>query len=119
MRALSQRGCMAIAGSLKAQEEAGPECAVSHPHIRIRALRKAGTEPDYTTSMATELKADRRVLYFYGVSQSAAAQVIRPPGVDLQSSIEPITCEGVICWVSRVSADEFETSLTKNMENLD
>ena len=70
--------------------------------------------------MATQLKpSDRRVLYLYGVTQSQPARSVRLMGVDLESPVEAIECEGVICWVSRVSADEFEDSLTKNMENLD
>ena len=70
--------------------------------------------------MGTQLKSpDRRVLYLYGVTQSQLAKPARLMGVDLQSPVESIECEGVICWVSRVSADEFENSLTKNMENLD
>jgi len=70
--------------------------------------------------MATQLKpTDRRVLYLYGVTRSQAAKSVRIMGVDLQSPVEAIDCEAVICWVSRVSADEFEASLTKNMENLD
>lgn len=70
--------------------------------------------------MATRLNAtDRRVLYLYGVTQSRATKLITQVGVDLQSPVEAIECEGVICWVSRVPADDFETSLTRNMENLD
>lgn len=70
--------------------------------------------------MATRLNStDRRVLYLYGVTQSQTAKPIVPVGVDLQSRVEAIECEGVICWISRVSADDFENSLTKNMENLD
>ena len=70
--------------------------------------------------MATELNsADQRVLYFYGVTQSAARKPLRQAGVDLSSPIEAVECEGIICWVSRVSAQDFETSLPKNMENLD
>jgi hypothetical protein len=70
--------------------------------------------------MATQLNpADRRVLYLYGVTQSRPARPVRLMGVDLQSPVEAVECEGVICWVSRVSADEFEDSLTENMENLD
>lgn len=69
--------------------------------------------------MATHLKSPRRVLYFYGVTQSQPAKSLQLMGVDLESPVEAIECEGVICWISRVSADEFEDSLTKNMENLD
>jgi len=70
--------------------------------------------------MATRLKpTDRRVLYLYGVTQSQPAKPTVQIGVDLQSPVEAIKCEGVTCWISRVSADEFENSLTRNMENLD
>ena len=65
--------------------------------------------------MATHLKSPRRVLYFYGVTQSQPAKSVQLMGVDLESAVEAIECEGVICWISRVSADEFEDSLTKNM----
>jgi hypothetical protein len=70
--------------------------------------------------MATRLNStDRRVLYLYGVTQSRPAKPISQVGVDLQSSVEAIECERATCWISRVSADDFEISLTKNMENLD
>ena len=70
--------------------------------------------------MATRLNpTDRRVLYLYGVTPSRPAKSMAQAGVDLQSSVEAIECEGVICWLSRVPAEDFETSLTKNMENLD
>jgi hypothetical protein len=61
----------------------------------------------------------RRVLYLYGVTQAAPPKGVRPVGVDLQSPVEAFECEGVVCWISRVPAEEFETSLTANMENLD
>ena len=70
--------------------------------------------------MATGLNSTgRRVLYLYGVTQSQPEKPIAQVGVDLQSPVEAIESEGVICWVSRVSAEDFETSLTRNMENLD
>jgi hypothetical protein len=61
----------------------------------------------------------RRVLYLYGVTQAQPAKTLRHVGVDLQSPVESVECEGVVCWISRVSAEKFETSLTANMENLD
>lgn len=70
--------------------------------------------------MATRLNStDRRVLYLYGVTQFEPEKPIAQVGVDLQSPVEAVECEGVTCWTSRVSAEEFELSLTKNMENLD
>jgi hypothetical protein len=70
--------------------------------------------------MANELKRDTgRVLYLYGISQSLPALSSGVLGVDLASAVEPIECEGVVCWISRVAAEEFEKDLNKNMENLD
>src|SRR5579864_727633 len=69
--------------------------------------------------MAAELNARDRVLYFYGITESRLANSIQQPGVDLQSKIEAIDCEGLTCWISRVSAVEFEKDLAQNMENLD
>ena len=70
--------------------------------------------------MATELKsADRRVLYLYGMTESHSAKPVRQAGVDLKSPIVAIECEGMVCWVSIVSAQDFELSLAANMENLD
>jgi len=72
--------------------------------------------------MATELKRDAgRVLYLYGITESlparsASAEVL---GVDQKSAVEPMECESVVCWISRVSAEEFEKDLNKNMENLE
>ena len=68
--------------------------------------------------MATELTSDR-VLYFYGVTASCPENSVQQRGVDLRSQVDPIACEGVTCWVSRVSAIEFERDLAQNMENLD
>jgi len=69
--------------------------------------------------MAAELKNRDRVLYFYGITQSRPAPPIEQPGVDLQSKIEALECDGLTCWISRVSAEEFEKNLARNMENLD
>jgi hypothetical protein len=70
--------------------------------------------------MATELKADAgHVLYLYGLTESLSAASADVLGVDQTSAVEPIELEGVVCWISRVSSDEFEKDLNKNMENLD
>jgi hypothetical protein len=69
--------------------------------------------------MAAELNTRHRVLYFYGVTESRPANSVQQRGVDLQSKIEPIDCEGLTCWISRVASGEFEKDLAANMENLD
>jgi hypothetical protein len=58
-------------------------------------------------------------LYFYGVTKSLPKHAGDQIGVDAKATIEPVPCEGFICWISRVSAEEFEANLAKNMENLD
>jgi len=70
--------------------------------------------------MATEMKSgERRVLYLYGMTEARPAKPVKQAGVDLKSPIEAVECEKVVCWVSRVSVEEFEQSLATNMENLD
>ncbi|HEV2699556.1 MAG TPA: GvpL/GvpF family gas vesicle protein, partial [Terriglobales bacterium] len=69
--------------------------------------------------MAAELNSEDRVLYFYGITRARPADSINHPGVDLQSKIDSIDCEGLACWVSRVSAVEYGDDLARNMENLD
>lgn len=69
--------------------------------------------------MAAELNSEDRVLYFYGITKTRPADLIDHPGVDLQSKIEPIGCEELTCWVSRVSTIEYGEDLARNMENLD
>lgn len=70
--------------------------------------------------MAAQLKSEaERVLYLYGISESLPATAAGIIGVDLRSAVEAMECEGVVCWISRVSSDEFERDLNKNMENLD
>ncbi|MBV9183216.1 MAG: GvpL/GvpF family gas vesicle protein [Acidobacteria bacterium] len=65
--------------------------------------------------MANEV---RSVLYLYGVSESLARSPIDRRGVE-EKTIEALSCSGMICWISRVSAVDFERDLARNMENLD
>jgi Gas vesicle synthesis protein GvpL/GvpF len=69
--------------------------------------------------MAAQVKPRDRVLYFYGVTQSPAANSINQLGVDLESKIESVQSDKFHCWVSYVSATDFEENLARNMENLD
>ena len=69
--------------------------------------------------MAAELNSEDRVLYFYGITRARPADSIEQPGVDLQTKIDCVDCEGLACWVSRVSAVEYGEDLARNMENLD
>jgi hypothetical protein len=70
--------------------------------------------------MAAGLMAvDRHVLYLYGVSQSRLVNVPTQTGIDGRAQIEAVECDGVVCWISKVSSVEFEENLARNMENLD
>jgi Gas vesicle synthesis protein GvpL/GvpF len=59
------------------------------------------------------------LLYFYGITQAAAALPPVLRGVDGISPVEPLACAGFTCWTSRVDALEFGQKLSHNMENLE
>ena len=69
--------------------------------------------------MAAQLTSDGRVLYLYGITESRFGDLPELIGVDRFAPIEAVDCEGVFCWISRVSAIDFEKNLASNMENLD
>jgi hypothetical protein len=69
--------------------------------------------------MAAQLTRDGRVLYLYGITESRLRDIPELIGVDRFAPIEAVDCEGVFCWISRVSALDFEKNLASNMENLD
>jgi Gas vesicle synthesis protein GvpL/GvpF len=69
--------------------------------------------------MAAQLTSDGWVLYLYGITESKPRDIPELIGVDRFAPIESLECDGVFCWVSRVSALDFEKNLANNMENLD
>ena len=69
--------------------------------------------------MAAQLISDGRVLYLYGITQSKPRDLSELIGVDRFAPIEAVDCDGIFCWISRVSALDFEKNLASNMENLD
>ena len=82
--------------------------------------------------MATRLKtaagkrkasrpAPARVIYLYAISQlpRRVAPVAVAEGIDGGAPVEAVRCEGYLCWISRVSKDEFADRLTDNMQNLE
>lgn len=82
---------------------------------------RLNTEPAATplSELTAEPIEDRRVLYLYGVTESRPRNIPQRAGVDLMAKVEPVNCDGVICWISRVPALDFEDNLIRNMENLD
>src|SRR5437762_14368859 len=87
--------------------------------LRPRDLGQTRSTADDERAMAAELNSEDRVLYFYGITRERPADSIDQPGVDLQSKIYSVDCEGLACWVSRVSALEYGDDLARNMENPD
>jgi hypothetical protein len=69
--------------------------------------------------MAVQVTSDGRVLYLYGITQSKPHDLPELMGVDRFAAIEAVDCEEIFCWISRVSALDFEKNLASNMENLD
>ncbi len=62
---------------------------------------------------------DASVLYLYGITRDTPSAVPHMPGVHQIAKVEPISCAGFTCWVSRVPASEYAENLATNMENLD
>jgi hypothetical protein len=60
-----------------------------------------------------------KVLYLYGISQSAEQPTRALTGVDGRAAIENVPCAGMTCWVSRVSKADFADHLAKNIEDLE
>ncbi len=47
------------------------------------------------------------------------AEPIAAEGIDGKSKVEALRCESFVCWISRVSKDEFADRLTENMQDLE
>lgn len=61
------------------------------------------------------------VLYLYAISQKGGltAEPAAIEGIDGEARVEAVACEGQLCWISRVSREEFAERLSENMQNLD
>ncbi len=62
-----------------------------------------------------------RALYLYAISQTPerTAEPVAAEGIDGQAKVEALRCEGQVCWISRVSKEEFAEQLTENMQDLE
>src|SRR5580698_2421474 len=82
--------------------------------------------------MATSLKktakgkgtgrpALERALYLYAISRMPPriASSIAAEGIDGAARVEGVRCGDYLCWISRVSKDEFADRLTENMQDLE
>ena len=72
-------------------------------------------------------KQSNRVLYLYAISQvdgsrtaaiGGSATAISSEGIDGAAPVEALSCDGFVCWVSRVSREDFADNLTVRMEDL-
>ncbi len=69
---------------------------------------------------ASKSARDEFAFYVYGVAQQH--EIAEPPilaeGVDGWARVEAVACEGYLCWLSRVSREEFVENLPRRMEDL-
>ena len=69
--------------------------------------------------MPSRVRAGRAIAhYLYAISRANSDAPIALSGV-AGASIETIKCDGLMCWVSKVPASDFEQKLAENMQNLD
>jgi Gas vesicle synthesis protein GvpL/GvpF len=67
-------------------------------------------------------RAKDEALYLYGVSPLmplTARPKITEPGIDGEHRVEAIACAGLLCWITRVNANEFAAELNRKMEELE
>jgi Gas vesicle synthesis protein GvpL/GvpF len=69
--------------------------------------------------MAAAPIIEQRVLYLYGITEANVRPLPELVGVDRVTPVESIESNGILCWVSRVPALDFEKNLARNMEDLD
>ncbi len=62
-----------------------------------------------------------RVLYLYAISQlpDRGAPPVTAEAIDGLAVVEAFRCNDYICWISRVSKDDYATHLTERMEDLE
>jgi gas vesicle protein GvpL/GvpF len=64
-------------------------------------------------------KPNATALYLYGITRKKVSLAAGVLGVDPSSRVEPIECEGLVCWISRVDKSAFADDLPSRLENLD
>ncbi|MGB8887044.1 MAG: GvpL/GvpF family gas vesicle protein [Candidatus Korobacteraceae bacterium] len=90
--------------------------------LRARTTRasKKGKALDGAPKKAGHPDAGR-ALYLYAISRmpKVAAGPVAAEGIDGKSNLEALRCEEYVCWISRVSKDEFADHLAENMQDLE
>lgn len=67
-------------------------------------------------------RSHTQIIHLYGVTQAPglSANSLRDlKGVDGIAAVEPLECDGFICWISRVPEADFARDLAQNMQDLD
>ena len=61
-----------------------------------------------------------QVLYLYAISEMAkgSAPAIAADGIDGSARVEAVPCGDYLCWISRVSSDEFGDPLNERLQDL-
>jgi len=62
-----------------------------------------------------------RVLYLYGITQVAEGGLpaVTAEGIEGSASVEPLLCDDLVCWISRVPRDQFADNLSEQMQDLE
>jgi len=69
--------------------------------------------------MAARMNRHSTVIYLYGLTKKLAGTLEGVAGVDGASPVESLPCSGLLCWISRVSKNDFADELQRNMQDLD
>lgn len=81
-----------------------------------------GVKPKPLVKPGPRTRSQAQVIHLYGVTQAPrlSTNSLRDlKGVDGIASVEPLECDGFVCWISRVPEADFARDLATNMQDLD
>jgi hypothetical protein len=81
-----------------------------------------GVKPKPLVKPSPRARSQTKVIHLYGVTQAPglSTNFYRDlKGVDGVAAVEPLECDGFICWISRVPEADFARDLAQNMQDLD
>jgi hypothetical protein len=87
-----------------------------------RAVSGRGQVVPLPAHRITPVRRNDEALYLYGVSPMmpiTAKPKITVPGIDGEHRVESIVSSGMLCWITRVNAQEFAAELNRKMEELE
>jgi len=85
------------------------------------AHASASSEQEPKLRPVKAVRPSARVLYLYAISQmpETVAPAIATEAIDGSSKVEATRCQGYLCWISRVSKDDFADQLSERMQDLE